>query len=265
MKSSPIMFDKNEKNRGRSDRFHQYLKSLDYTKEDNHFRIKTSNGEFFYFKHYIGGNLTEGDYYYMGNLFEFKSKNDLQMSIPERLDKQIDNVLKLDGINQYIIISDCLKDLDFSRDSDCEWFENLKNYFNQYIPFHIHFIPCTSERICFRDMINIWRCQQSPLNLHTLNHRYYLNPFLNNLAIIPCLNHNQVKAIFNKYPYTNPWDIFKLTKEDISNVRFGKNRCGERKAEEIINQINILFGKNDYGLKPSKHNIVWEDAEVTFI
>lgn len=245
MKSYPIFYDRNEKSRKRSNRFNNYLHDIGLTEEDGHCRVKTSNGEFFYFKGFISADLPEGDYVYNDILFEFKSKNDLALSIPTRLDTQIDNVLKMDSINQYIIISNCLKDLDFTNPADCEWFENLKNYFNQYVPFHIHFIPCTSERICFRDMVNIWRCQQSPLNLSTLNHRYEENPFINNLALLPCLNHNQVKAIFYKYPYTNPWDIFKLTKECIADVKFGKKRCGEKKAEEIVNQINIRFGRSN--------------------
>lgn len=246
MKSQPIFYDRNEKSRKRSIRFNEYLRDIGLTEENGHYRVKTSNGEFFYFKSYVGVNLPEGDYMYNDILFEFKSKNDLALSIPERLDKQVDNVLKMDSVNQYIIISNCLKDLDFTNPIDAEWFENLKNYFNQYIPFHIHFIPCTSERICFRDMVNIWRCQQSPLNLSTLNHRYELNLFVNNLATLPCLNHNQAKAIFYEFPYSNPWDVFKLTKEEVANVKFGKKKCGEPMAEKIINQINMRYSSSNY-------------------
>ena len=262
--ATPILYDYNENGRGRVDRFQNYLKSLNWTKEDNCNRVTTSNGEFFYYEHMVKGNLPEGDYFYNGILFEFKSKSDLMVSIPERLDKQIDNVLKLKEINQYIIISNCLKEMDFTEKYDCEIFENLKNYFNQYVPFHIHFIPATSETICFRDMINIWRCQQSPLNLHTLNHRYTLNPFLNNLAILPCLNHNQCMAIFKKFPYTNGWDILNLTKNELADVKFGKKRCGEKKAEEIINQIQIRFGYYNFLTELNDidyRNEVWENIK----
>lgn len=263
MKSSPILFDRNEKNKGRSERFRSYLHSLNLTKENDYKRVTTSNGEFFYFKYFVSADLPEGDYFYQDILFEFKSKNDLQLSVPKRLDKQIDNVLKIKSINQYIIISDCLKDLDFTKESDCEWFENLKNYFIQYIPFHIHFIPCTSERICFRDMVNTWRCQQSPLNLSTLNHRYEDNPFLNNLATLPCLNHNQVRSIYREFPYTNGFDVFKLTKDGLSQVKFGKKACGNKKAEKIINQINIKFGSGDTPIFNRNHGrIKWDSVEV---
>ncbi len=260
MEKNIIYYDRNENNKGRASRFNEFLKKLNLTVDKNQFRVTTSNGEFLHWDNYIGVNLEEGDYMYNGVLFEFKSKNDLALSIPERLDKQIDNVLKMKNVNQYIIISDCLKDLDFTRESEREWFENLKNYFLQYIPFHIYFIPCTSEYICFRDMVNIWRCQQSPLNLYTLNHRWELNPFLNNLAILPCLNHNQAKAIFKKYPYEHAWDILKLTKEDIAEVKFGKKRCGLKHAEEIINQIQIRFGNNysDDLNNIKTHNHLWD-------
>ena len=234
--------------RKRFDRFEDYLLSLKHTLVDNTYRVTTSNQEYFYYKELKRCRLLNGDFYYNGCLFEFKSYTDLLDSIGDthRLNKQVDDVLKDPSINQYIIISPCLSEFNFKDDFyDRDRFEDVKNFFNQFIPFHIHFIPTTSERMAFRDMINIWRCQQSPYNLFVLNKKYPLNPFLNNLTLIPAINHNDAIAIFKTYPYTMAEDVTKLTEEMLLKVKYGrKKRFAISKVKSIIEQRDILFPSN---------------------
>ena len=229
----------------RFNRFHKYLHSLKHTSVDDIYRVTTSNGEYFYYKKIKQCRLLNGDFYYNGCLFEFKSYHDLLDSIGDthRLNKQVDDILKDPSINQYIIISPCLNEFDFkSNEYDQQRFENIKNFFNQFVPFHIHFIPTTSEKIAFRDMINIWRCSQSPYNLFVLNKKYPLNPFLNNLTLIPAVSHNDAVAIFKTYPYTMADDVKKLTEDKLINVNFGrKKRFSTSKIKQIIEQRDILF------------------------
>ena len=226
-------------------RFNKYLHNLEHTQVDDIYRVTTSNNEYFYYKKIKKCNLDNGDFYYNGCLFEFKSYQDLLDSIGDthRLNKQVDDILKDPSLNQYIIISPCLNEFNFKDNVyDRERFENIKNFFNQFIPFHIHFIPTTSEQFAFRDMINIWRCQQSPYNLFVLNKKYPLNPFLNNLTLIPAVNHNDAVAIFKTYPFTMAEDVTKLTEEMLLNVKFGrKRRFDAPKVKSIIEQRDILF------------------------
>lgn len=226
-------------------RFNKYLHNLEHTQVDDIYRVTTSNNEYFYYKKIKKCNLDNGDFYYNGCLFEFKSYQDLLDSIGDthRLNKQVDDILKDPSLNQYIIISPCLNEFNFKDNVyDRERFENIKNFFNQFIPFHIHFIPTTSEQFAFRDMINIWRCQQSPYNLFVLNKKYPLNPFLNNLTLIPAVNHNDAVAIFKTYPFTMVEDVTKLTEEMLLNVKFGrKRRFDAPKVKSIIEQRDILF------------------------
>ena len=243
--------------------FHKYMHTQNHVQDNGMYRITTSNGEYFYYKEFMETSLPKGDFFYNGVAFEYKTLKDLELSIynSERLNQQIDNVLKDPSIDNYIIICNCLSNFNFQESKvDRERFENLKNFFNQFIPFHIHFIPTTSEKIAFRDMINIWRCSKSPNNLYTLNKKYPLNPFLSNLTLLPSINHNNATAIFKEYPYTLPEDMRKLTEEMVADVKFGKKRCGEAKAKKIIRQRDILFpSKNTVDLK---NHINYTDIKI---
>ena len=234
--------------RKRMNRFEDYLHSLKHTVVDDINRVTTSNDEYFFYKEIKRGKLLNGDFYYNGCLFEFKSYPDLLDSIGDthRSNKQVDDLLKDSIVNQYIIISPCLNEFNFKDNFyDQERFETIKNFFNQFVPFHIHFIPTTTEKMAFRDMINIWRCHQSPYNLFVLNKKYPLNPFLNNLTLIPAINHNDAIAIFKTYPYTMAEDVTKLTEEMLLNVKFGrKKRFDNTKIKSIIEQRDILFPRN---------------------
>lgn len=226
-------------------RLAEYMNSLNKTKVDDYYRVTTSSGRYFFYKSVEDCQLLNGDFYYNGTLFEFKTYKDLLDSIKnDRLDKQIDNILKDPAIYHYIIISPCLREFNFKDNyNDSVNFEDeIKNYFNQYIPFHIHFIPTTSEKYAFRDMINIWSADQHPHNLFVLNNKYRLNAFLNTLAVLPAVNHNDAMAIFKEYPFHTVDDILKLNVDMISNVKFGrKKRIGQAKAEKIIRQRDMQF------------------------
>ena len=251
----------------RAKQFVNYIHSLDKTEENGLNRITTSNGEYLYYNNIDKLPLAKGDYYYNGILFEYKTLRDLELSIfnndDDRLNRQVDDVLKDPSINMYIIICPCLNEFDFSKDGDCKRFENLKNFFNQFIPLHVHFIPTTSQEIAFRDMLNIWRGSKSSVNLFTLNKKYRLNPFLTLLSSLPILNHNQANAIFKQFPYCYPEEIKQLTVDDIANVKFGKKRCGKPKAEKIINQIRIWFpNRFSANKKTNFHPIEWEEVKI---
>lgn len=226
-------------------RFAEYMNKLAKTKVDDYYRVTTSSGRYFFYKSVEKCELLNGDFYYNGTVFEFKSYKDLLDSVKNhRLNKQVDDILKDPSINQYIIISPCLQEFNFkSSDYDCDNFENeIKNYFNQFIPFHIHFISTTSERYAFRDMINIWSAGQHPYNLFVLNSKYPLNAFLNTLTSLPAVNHNDAMAIFKEYNFHTVDDLLKLNVDMLSDVKFGrKKRLGQEKAEKIIKQRNRVF------------------------
>ena len=248
--------------------FHKYIHTLNHTKVNDMHRITTSNGEYLYYDTFERTPLAKGDFCYNGNVFEYKTLRDLELSIfnksDKRLNKQIDDVLKDPSIDTYNIICNCLSEFNFKESkTDRDRFENLKNFFNQFVPFHIHFIPTTSEKIAFRDMINIWRCSISPVNLHTLNKKYPINGFLNTLVTLPALTHNNAIAIFNEYNYTLPEDVKKLSVDMIANVKFGKKRCGVKQAEKIVRQINIQFPpKNNTQNHIIYDSIKWIDSVV---
>lgn len=240
-----IYVDTREGNRYQ--RFAEYMrKKLEKTKiDDDYWRVTTSSNRYFLYKSVEQCDLLNGDFCYNGTVFEFKTYTDLLDSIKnERLDKQIDNILKDPAINQYFIISPCLNEFDFKGNfRDCVNFEDeIKNYFHQFIPFNIHFIPAVSEQYAFRDMINIWSAGQHPYNLFVLNNKYRVNAFLNTLAALPAVNHNDAMAIFKEYPFYTVDDVLKLTVDMLSNVKFGrKKRIGQVKAEKIKRQIDAVF------------------------
>lgn len=232
--------------RGRALSFTKYLHSLKHTVVDGMNRITTSNNEYFFYDKIKQCTLLNGDFYYNGVLFEFKTYKDLLTSIngkDKRLNQQVDDVLKNPSIQQYYIISPCLSEYNFKYNkADRNEFENIKNFFNQFKPFGIDFIPTTSEELAFRDMINIWRSGQSPNNLFKWNYKYPNNRFLTTLSMFPCFNHNDITAICNTFPYSEIQDVERLTEDDLLKVKFGrKKRFDKNKISLFLEQKDIIF------------------------
>ena len=217
IKKDVIYMDSNENTR--LDRFRDFLE--DKKIKENYLKVTGSNKQLYY-KGTITTRLPIGDFMKDGIFFEFKRDDDLEKSIKatdKRLDKQIDNYHVNFHNYEFHVIADNKEFIDF----------DTANYFSDQRD--VLFDQFSTEKECFKYMLNCWANNQKTSRNHTLNKRYKGNGFQQIGAM--CVGHNVLTSISNYFPYTKATDWYKISKSELMEVP----GIGETKAKQILRKV----------------------------